>query len=68
VPQRSGSEVLSVECPEIIEDYNAFMGGVDISDQYMFYYSVWCHIDLVIYFDTLIKMSCNFPLFEGIAM
>ena len=41
----------SVECPEIIEDYNNFMGGVDVSDQYMCYYSVgrktmkwWRHV------------------------
>ena len=51
VSWRSGSEVLSVECSEIIEDYNNFMGGVDVSDQYMCYYSVgrktmkwWRHV------------------------
>ena len=29
-----------VICPEIIGDYNHFMGGVDLADQFMCYYSV----------------------------
>ena len=29
-----------VPCPEIIEDYNTFMGGVDMADQAMCYYSL----------------------------
>ena len=29
-----------IPCPEIIEDYNTFMGGVDMADQAMCYYSL----------------------------
>lgn len=29
-----------VPCPDIISDYNTFMGGVDLADQVMCYYSV----------------------------
>ena len=29
-----------VSCPEIIADYNQFMGGVDLCNQYICYYSV----------------------------
>lgn len=29
-----------VDCPEIICDYNQFMGGVDLTDQYICYYAV----------------------------
>ena len=25
---------MEVNCPEVIEEYNSFMGGVDIADQY----------------------------------
>ena len=35
----SGSRV-DVSCPEIIADYNQFMGGVDLADQHFCYYSV----------------------------
>jgi len=38
VNRREGTEVIEVDCPEIIEEYNAFMGGVDVADQYMSYY------------------------------
>ena len=31
---------MEVVCPEIITDYNQFMGGVDLADQYICYYSV----------------------------
>ena len=29
-----------MSCPEIIADYNQFMGDVDLCDQYICYYSV----------------------------
>ena len=34
------SQVKDVTCPDIISDYIAFMGGVDLADQVMCYYSV----------------------------
>ena len=37
---RGGCE--SLECPEIINDCNRFMGGVDTADQYYVYYAVGC--------------------------
>ena len=40
VRRRVENEVIDVTCPEIIQDYNSFMGGVDICDQYMCYYSL----------------------------
>ena len=54
------TEVIDVTCPEIIQDYNSFMGGVDICDQYICYYSLgrksmkwwrrifWCLHDIAI--------------------
>jgi len=49
VKRQSGSASISISCPEIIHDYNLFMGGVDLADQAMCYYSVgrksmkwWC--------------------------
>ena len=38
--RRVGSAVSDVPCPRIISDYNAFMGGVDLADQAMCYYSI----------------------------
>ena len=38
--RRVGSVVQDVPCPHIISDYNAFMGGVDLADQAMCYYSI----------------------------
>ncbi len=40
VKRRVGPDLLDVPCPEIIADYNQFMGGVDMVDQYMCYYSI----------------------------
>ena len=40
VPRRIESDIVNVSCPEIIQDYNSFMGGVDICHQYLCYYSV----------------------------
>ena len=39
VDRRSGHSMLSVSCPKIVQDYNAHMGGVDVADQHMMYYS-----------------------------
>lgn len=39
VDHRSGHIVLSVPCPKIVQDYNAYMGGVDAADEHMMYYS-----------------------------
>ena len=39
VNRRSGQSVDSISCPQIIQDYNQFMGGVNIADQHMVYYS-----------------------------
>ena len=33
VKRRGGSTSISISCPEIIHDYNLFMGGVDLADQ-----------------------------------
>jgi len=40
VKRRVDGNVKEVPCPEIIDDYNAFMGGVDMADQAMCYYSM----------------------------
>ena len=34
-----GSVVQDVPCPHIISEYSAFIGGVDLTDQAMCYYS-----------------------------
>ena len=31
---------MEVVCPEIVTDYNQFMGGVDLADQYICYHSI----------------------------
>ena len=33
---------LVVEKPEIINDYNCFMGGFDVVDQHLAYYAIGC--------------------------
>ena len=41
--KRRGATIGSREdviCPEIIADYNQFMGGVDLADHFISYYSV----------------------------
>ena len=35
-----GNEVKDIQSPAIIDDYNKHMGGVDLADQAMCYYSV----------------------------
>ena len=42
VKRRCGntSSKIDVPCPEIISDYNQFMGGVDLTNQFICYYSV----------------------------
>ena len=40
VPRHIESDTVNVSCLEIIQDYNSFMAGVDICDQYLCYYSV----------------------------
>ena len=40
VRRKVGGETRDVDCPVIICDYNKFMGGVDLADQAMCYYSV----------------------------
>ena len=40
VKHRVDNVVKDVPCPDIVKDYNAFMGGVDMSDQVMCYYSI----------------------------
>jgi len=51
VSRRSGSDVLEVDCPVLIEEYNSFMGGVDMANKYMCCYSLgrktrkwWLHV------------------------
>lgn len=39
VRRRIGTVTEDIPCPEIISDYNHFMGGVDMADQCMCYYS-----------------------------
>ena len=38
--RRVGNHAQDIPCPQIISDYNAFMGGVDLADQAMCYYSI----------------------------
>ena len=40
VKRQVDGESVELPCPEIIDDYNAFMGGVDLGDQAMCYYSL----------------------------
>ena len=40
VKRQVDGEVKEIPCPEIIADYNSFMGGVDLADQAMCYYSL----------------------------
>ena len=49
--QESGTAQVDVGCPQMITDYNKYMGGVDLADKCMCYYSVgrknmkwWCKI------------------------
>lgn len=51
VSRRVGTDVIQVDCPVVIDDYNTFMGGVDMADQYMCYYTLgrktrkwWRHV------------------------
>lgn len=37
---RVGDTVQDIPCLQVISDYNAFMGGVDLADQVMCYYSI----------------------------
>ena len=43
VPRRKGKEIVQVDCPSAIVNYNQNMGGVDLSDQYRSYYPVGRH-------------------------
>ena len=38
--KKTNGSTISIECPKSIADYNKFMGGVDIGDQYRKYYQV----------------------------
>lgn len=38
--RRVGDTVQDIPCPQVISDYNAFMGGVDLADRVMCYYSI----------------------------
>lgn len=40
VKRQVDGNVKEILCPETIEDYNSFMGGVDMEDQVMCYYSL----------------------------
>ena len=40
VKRHVDGSVKEIPCPEIIADYNSFMGGVDLADQAMCYYSL----------------------------
>ena len=40
VRRQVDKQMMDVSCPEIIADYNKYMGGVDLADQAMCYYSV----------------------------
>ena len=40
VKRQVDGTVKEITCPEIISDYNSFMGGVDLADQAMCYYSM----------------------------
>ena len=38
--KKGDGSVLHVTCPQVIVDYNAHMGGVDLGDRYRKYYQV----------------------------
>ena len=40
IKRRVEKQLKDVICPDIIVDYNQHMGGVDLADQAMCYYSV----------------------------
>jgi len=37
---KGGKEKVPVPCPTVVSDYNQFMGGVDLADQHLSYYSL----------------------------
>lgn len=37
---KGSQEKVPVACPTCVADYNSFMGGVDLTDQYLSYYSL----------------------------
>lgn len=38
--QESGTTRVDISCPQMIADYNKYMGGIDLADQAMCYYTV----------------------------
>lgn len=70
---KGSREKKPIPCPTCIQDYNLFMGGVDLTDQYLSYYSLtqrrtikwwkkvfWRMIDIAILNSWIIFRS-NFP-------
>ena len=70
---KGSCEKVSVPCPTCVQDYNMYMGGVDLSDQHLSYYSLtqrrtlkwwkkvfWRMIDISI-LNAWIIFKANFP-------
>ena len=70
---KGSREKVSVPCPTCVQDYNMYMGGVDLSDQHLSYYSLtqrrtlkwwkkvfWRMIDISI-LNAWIIFKANFP-------
>ena len=70
---KGSREKVPVVCPTCVQDYNLYMGGVDLSDQYLNYYSLtqrrtlkwwkkvfWRMIDITI-LNSWIIFHANFP-------
>lgn len=70
---KGSKEKVPVACPTCVVDYNSFMGRVDLTDQYLSYYTLtsrktvkwwkkvfWCLIDMSI-LNSFIIFKTNFP-------
>ncbi|GBN58679.1 PiggyBac transposable element-derived protein 4 [Araneus ventricosus] len=73
VKRRIGGNVSYVTCPKVIADYNKYMGGVDLADQYRKYYDIsrksrkwwiymfWYLLDTTVNNAYIIYSTTNFP-------
>ena len=64
---RGSKDKVKVTCPSVIQEYNQFMGGVDLSDEMKVTYEVDCwskfHFYLCIFFDFLDIAILNSKIF-----
>ena len=62
--KKGNGSTVSISCPNAIVDYNKFMGGVDIGDQYRKYYQVEVEESVQVYilvFSRNIYSECIYP-------